>query len=70
MNHANDNRPIDGLLRLRDVVAITKMTSSTIYRRMGTGTFPRPLQLSPACVRWRESAIREWLDSLPIAGNA
>lgn len=65
MRAANDNEPLDRLLRLKDVMRVASLGSSTIYRKMADGTFPRPLQLSSACVRWRESDIRGWMDTLP-----
>ncbi|WP_145631124.1 helix-turn-helix transcriptional regulator [Rhizobium sp. ERR 1071] len=66
MDITNDNVP-DRLLNLAAVKQITSLGTSTIYRRMGAGTFPKPLQLSEACVRWRESEIANWINSLPIA---
>lgn len=63
---ANDNE-IDRLLKLSEVKRITSLGSSTIYRRMDAGTFPKPRRLSEACVRWRESAILAWMDALPEA---
>lgn len=65
-SHANDNLP-ERLLKLRDVRAMTSLGTSTIYRKMAAGTFPRPRQLSEACVRWRESEILKWIDALPAA---
>ncbi|WP_208179995.1 AlpA family phage regulatory protein [Sinorhizobium medicae] len=49
----------DRLLKLREVMSITSLGSSTIYRRMKAGKFPYPRQLSEACVRWRESDIKK-----------
>ena len=43
------------------------MTRSSIYRLMDSGDFPRPVRVGPAAVRWRESDITGWLESLPIA---
>jgi prophage regulatory protein len=63
---ANDNH-IDTLYRLKEVMDITKLGSSTIYRMMDGGTFPRPLRLGPGSVRWRASAIRGWMDNLSDA---
>ena len=48
----------------------TALGSSTIYRRIAAGTFPKPRQLSPACVRWMESEIDIWIENLPIGGAA
>jgi prophage regulatory protein len=65
MNTANDNEPpLDELLRLCDVVRITKLSNTTIYRRMDECSFPRQVKLSPGCARWRTSDIRSWLKDL------
>jgi prophage regulatory protein len=67
---ANDNLPVR-MLRLRDVVAMTSLGSSTIYRKLADDTFPRPMELSVGCVRWIESEVTEWLASRPrIAARA
>jgi len=63
---ANDNIP-DRLLKLKEVRVMTSLGTSTIYRRMATGAFPKPRILSDACVRWRLSAIQAWMDALPVA---
>ena len=57
----------DRLLRRRQVEEITGMTRSSIYRLMQTGDFPPPVRVGPTAVRWRESDITGWLESLPIA---
>lgn len=60
----------DRLLKIRDVMDRTSLGSSTIYRRIAAGTFPKPRQLGPACVRWMESDIESWMEDLPIRGAA
>jgi len=65
-----DPQKADRFLKLKEVMARTSLGSSTIYRRMKAGTFPKPKQLSEACVRWRESDIEKWMDELPSAGAA
>lgn len=47
-------------LRLRDVIARTSLSKTTIYRKIGQGTFPKPVILSEACVRWRDSDVAAW----------
>ncbi|ATB06516.1 hypothetical protein VP03_12405 [Sinorhizobium meliloti] len=59
----------DRLLKLREVMSITSLGSSAIYRRMKAGKFPQPKQLSDACVRWQESDIEKWMDELPTTGS-
>jgi prophage regulatory protein len=63
---ANDNE-IDPLLKLSDVMTATRQGSSTIYRKIATGTFPKPLRLGPGSVRWRTSAIVGWVNGLDQA---
>ncbi|WP_432803870.1 helix-turn-helix transcriptional regulator [Aureimonas altamirensis] len=55
------------LLRLSEVKTIVAMGSSTIYRHMDAGTFPRPVSLGPATVRWKASEIQAWIGGLGVA---
>ena len=55
------------LLRRRQVEEITSMSRSSIYRLMQHGEFPLPVRVGPAAVRWRESDIKRWSESRPIA---
>jgi prophage regulatory protein len=52
-------------IRLKEVMELVPLSASTIYKRMGEGTFPRSQNLGGGVVCWRESDILEWLDSLP-----
>ena len=54
---------MDKLLRRHHVEGLTTLSRSTIYRMVADGSFPAPLQISERSVRWRESEIREWLNS-------
>lgn len=58
------------LLKLADVKARTSLGHSTIYRWMGEGRFPRPVELSPGCVRWPESEIDAWINEKAAASAA
>ena len=59
----------DRLLSLPEVERKVSLGRSTIYRRIARGTFPRPVKLGEGCVRWRESAIDNWIVSLPSTGT-
>jgi prophage regulatory protein len=52
-------------LRLAEVKTIVGLGSSTIYRRISAATFPRPLELGPGCVRWRQTDIDAWMAQFP-----
>ena len=57
------------LLRLSDVTKATSLGRSTIYRKIGEGTFPPPLQISAGCVRWDVTDLEAWRAALPKAAN-
>ena len=54
-------------LRLREVQEIVGLARSTIYRRVGDGTFPAPKKAGPKAIRWESTAILEWMRSCPPA---
>ena len=60
----------DVLLRLSEMIWQVKLSRSTIYRRIEEGTFPRPRTLGTGCVRWRQSEIDAWIDTLPVTDDS
>ena len=59
------HRPLDRLLTRSEVEQVVGLKSSSIYAKVKEGVFPAPVRISTQAVRWRESDIREWMDSLP-----
>ena len=55
----------DRLLRLSEVLTITSLGRSSVYRMMRVGTFPEPLKIGVRAVRWRESEIETWIAARP-----
>jgi len=55
------DRRRDCLLRFPEVRRRTSLASSTVYRRMEEGTFPRCQKLSVRAVAWYESDIEEFI---------
>lgn len=56
---------VDHLLTMKQVMALTGFKSrSTIYGMVERRTLPRPCVVNTRGLRWRESDIREWIDSL------
>ena len=49
------------ILRLKDVVARTKLSRSSIYSKMAAGDFPASLTLGPRAVGWLESDVASWI---------
>ncbi|MBN2971180.1 AlpA family transcriptional regulator [Roseomonas aeriglobus] len=60
---------IDRILRRKEVEKVVGLSRSAIYAAMDKGRFPRPIQLGPRAVGWRESAITDWMDNQPLSNG-
>jgi prophage regulatory protein len=49
--------------RLRDVINITALSRSTIYRRIAEGRFPAPVHLGGRASGWPRAALQQWVDN-------
>ncbi|QBJ79586.1 AlpA family transcriptional regulator [Aquitalea sp. USM4] len=53
--------PATGFVRLADLRQIIPLSDSSIWRRVKTGTFPKPLKLSERVTAWNVVDIRKFL---------
>jgi len=53
------------ILRLPEVMRLTGLGRSTIYRLLAVGQFPSPVQLSVRAVGWRRSDVDNWTAERP-----
>ncbi len=51
------------ILRLPEVIKITGLGRSTIYRDINLGNFPKPIKLGQKSTGWLSSDISTWIDS-------
>ena len=49
------------LLKLPEVIEITRLSKPTLYRLIGKDGFPRPLRVGPRASRWRADEIEKWI---------
>ncbi|MDD1829910.1 AlpA family transcriptional regulator [Photobacterium sp. ZSDE20] len=49
-------------LRLKEVIALTGLGRSSIYKFMEENTFPKTVSLGGRAVAWVESEIEEWME--------
>jgi prophage regulatory protein len=49
--------------RLRDVMRITALSRSTIYRRITEGRFPAPVHLGGRASGWSRTSLQQWIDN-------
>ena len=63
----------DRILRIEQVLEMTGLSRSSLYRRIKDGTFPEPLRLggdASRAVGWLESEVLAWIASRPRAAEA
>ncbi len=49
-------------IKLKEVMEITSLSRSSIYRLMDSGEFPRQIPITPRSVVWAKTHIEEWCD--------
>ncbi|OIN83813.1 helix-turn-helix transcriptional regulator [Francisella sp. TX07-6608] len=52
------------IMRIKEVVEVTGVSRSTIYRWVDKGIFPKYVKLSPTSTGWYAEDINNWLESL------
>ncbi|MFO1160078.1 MAG: AlpA family phage regulatory protein [Reyranellaceae bacterium] len=55
---------LDGyrLIRLPEVRRLTGLSTPTLYRQLGTGTFPAPVKIGARAVAWRLSDVIDFIE--------
>lgn len=57
-----DTQPDSGLVRQAHLIpAVLPFSSSSLWRRVAAGTFPKPIKLSERVTAWRVGDVRRWL---------
>ncbi|MBF4433262.1 AlpA family transcriptional regulator [Vibrio anguillarum] len=51
------------VIRLKEVIELTGLSKSTIYRLTESNKFPKQLSLGERSVGWLESEVKEWLEN-------
>ncbi|HBP47788.1 AlpA family transcriptional regulator [Pseudomonas sp.] len=51
---------LDRFIREKDVLEITSLSRTTLWREVKRGRFPKPVVISAGRVGWRESALATW----------
>jgi len=51
---------VDPLLRWSDIIAVTRVSQSTVRKWIKEGHFPKPRYLGPRSPRWKQSEVLKW----------
>jgi prophage regulatory protein len=49
------------LIRLKEVIYLTGLTRSSIYRLMAIGSFPKQIKVGERCIAWSYEQIESWV---------
>ena len=49
------------LIKLKDVMCVTGLGRSTVYKYVASGEFPKPVSLGVRAVAWVEEEVQEWV---------
>jgi prophage regulatory protein len=60
MNSYGNSKPAR-LIRLDEVKQRTGLTRSTLYAKIRSGLFPKPISLTSRCVAWLDSEVDAWI---------
>ena len=56
---------MDNILLLKEVIARSGKSRTTLWRDVRAGRFPAPRQVGANRIGWLESEITEWQENLP-----
>lgn len=56
-----------GILRLPEVMRLTSLSKTTIYRLEALGQFPARVKLSESASGWQAGQVQEWIANRPMA---
>lgn len=57
-----DDMTHSAMLKMADVIEMTTLSRSEIYRRIAAGTFPKQRNLSPRRVVWSKDEVERWIN--------
>ena len=64
---------MERIMRIPEVVQITGLSRTTIWRRVKSGDFPAPVKLGSLATRsvgWHASEVKRWIESRRSSTNA
>jgi prophage regulatory protein len=54
--------PQGRILKLKDIVSMVGLSKSTIWKKVGDGTFPKCRKISERSVGWLDTEIHDWIN--------
>ena len=60
----------DSFLRLKEVLRITGLSRTSLYRYIDAGRFPRQVQVGPQVVAWSAADVARWVEERKVSVNS
>jgi prophage regulatory protein len=57
----HEDRPVERLIRIGEVKRLTGISAATLYRKISTKEFPRPVRLGAVARAWPLSEVQDWI---------
>jgi prophage regulatory protein len=57
----DENRPAERLIRIGEVKRLAGLSTATLYRKVATREFPRPVPLGTTARAWPLSEVQNWI---------
>ncbi len=57
---------LNSVLRMPQVMVVTGLSRTSIWRRLKEGDFPRPIRLGPNAVGWKLRDIELWIETRSV----
>ncbi|MGF1826251.1 AlpA family transcriptional regulator [Vibrio splendidus] len=61
MNHNKELPASSRLLRLKEVIQVTGISRSSLYKYLNEGQFPPPISLGARSVAWIDHEVQAWI---------
>jgi predicted DNA-binding transcriptional regulator AlpA len=58
--------PKGGYIRINTLIKIIPFSASTVWRKVKSGAFPKPIKLSKEITAWRCDDVIAWMEALEI----
>ena len=65
----SSERNLEKIIRTPEVMEVTGLSKTTIWRRVRSGDFPVPVKLGrpdSRSIGWKLEEVEEWIDSRPL----
>lgn len=61
MQHSSKTQPVYGYMRQKELMTLLPFSPATLWRKVKSGTFVKPVKLSVRITAWNRAEVYAWL---------